>query len=184
MRESETAGHTVKVLEKEKHFKAGLIDFTAGSLGKFLCHILFITSPRCFLQLLFFLWPKNLRISGGVALVYVSQPLDTVKVKMQTFPEIYKGMGDCLIETFKKDGIVRGLYAGTLPAIAANVAENSILFAGNRTHTNISTSNHVNSDTKCMLFLCTFLLIGYGACQKFIANIEGHKSVDELSSLR
>lgn len=64
--------------------------------------------------------------------MYVSQPLDTVKVKMQTFPEIYKGMGDCLIETFKKDGVVRGLYAGTLPAIAANVAENSILFAGNK----------------------------------------------------
>lgn len=67
---------------------------------------------------------------GGIALVYVSQPLDTVKVKMQTFPTVYKGMSDCLMETFKKDGIVRGLYAGTLPSIAANVAENSILFAG------------------------------------------------------
>lgn len=52
---------------------------------------------------------------------------------MQTFPTIYKGMGDCLIETFKKDGVIRGLYAGTLPSIAANVAENSILFAGNVT---------------------------------------------------
>lgn len=63
--------------------------------------------------------------------MYVSQPLDTVKVKMQTFPTIYKGMSNCLIQTFKKDGIIRGLYAGTLPSIAANVAENSILFAGN-----------------------------------------------------
>lgn len=67
---------------------------------------------------------------GGVALVYVSQPLDTVKVKMQAFPTIYKGMVDCLTQTFKKDGIVRGLYAGTLPSIAANVAENSVLFVG------------------------------------------------------
>lgn len=67
---------------------------------------------------------------GGVALVYVSQPLDTVKVKMQAFPTIYKGMVNCLAETFKKDGIVRGLYAGTLPSIAANVAENSVLFVG------------------------------------------------------
>lgn len=68
---------------------------------------------------------------GGIALVYVSQPLDTVKVKMQSFPAVYKGMGDCLMQTFRKDGVVRGLYAGTLPSIAANVAENSILFAGN-----------------------------------------------------
>lgn len=66
--------------------------------------------------------------------MYVSQPLDTVKVKMQSFPAIYKGMGDCLMQTFKKDGVVRGLYAGTLPSIAANVAENSILFAGNENH--------------------------------------------------
>ena len=29
----------------------------------------------------------------------------------------------------RKEGIVRGLYAGTLPSLAANVAENSILFA-------------------------------------------------------
>lgn len=33
--------------------------------------------------------------------------------------------------TFRRDGIVRGLYAGTVPAIIANVAENSVLFAGN-----------------------------------------------------
>lgn len=49
---------------------------------------------------------------------------------MQTFPELYKGMFDCIIKTYKRDGIVRGLYAGSLPAVAANVAENSVLFAG------------------------------------------------------
>lgn len=65
-----------------------------------------------------------------MALVYVSQPLDTVKVKMQTFPHLYKGMVDCLVKTYKNDGFVRGLYAGTLPAVVANVAENSVLFAG------------------------------------------------------
>lgn len=62
--------------------------------------------------------------------MYVSQPLDTVKVKMQTFPHLYRGMSDCLQQTFRKDGFVRGLYAGTMPAIVANVAENSVLFAG------------------------------------------------------
>lgn len=67
---------------------------------------------------------------GGIALVYVSQPLDTVKVKMQAFPKLYTGMSDCLTQTFKKDGFTRGLYAGTVPALVANVAENSVLFAG------------------------------------------------------
>ncbi|CAK1551724.1 unnamed protein product [Leptosia nina] len=40
---------------------------------------------------------------GGVAVVYVGQPLDTVKVKMQTFPHLYKGMLDCLKQTFRND---------------------------------------------------------------------------------
>ncbi|CAG2179872.1 unnamed protein product, partial [Oppiella nova] len=43
--------------------------------------------------------------AGGVATVLVGQPLDTIK-----------------------DGWFRGLYAGTAPALAANVAENSVLF--------------------------------------------------------
>lgn len=80
-------------------------------------------------------------------MVYVGQPLDTVKVKMQTFPQLYKGMVDCFMLTLKQDGIARGLYAGTLPAVAANVAENSVLFAA------------------------------YGLCQKAIANLSGERTV-------
>lgn len=67
---------------------------------------------------------------GAVASVYVGQSLDTVKVKMQTFPHLYTGMIDCFRRTLKNEGIYRGLYAGTIPAVAANVAENSVLFAG------------------------------------------------------
>ena len=49
---------------------------------------------------------------------------------MQTFPAIYnKGVAQCFMETYRKDGVWRGLYAGTVPALAANVAENSVLFA-------------------------------------------------------
>lgn len=59
---------------------------------------------------------------GGVANVYAGQPLDTVKVKMQTFPQLYRNGIHCAIETFKKDGIYRGLYAGTVPALVANVS--------------------------------------------------------------
>lgn len=89
---------------------------------------------------------------GGVASVYVGQPLDTVKVKMQTFPELYRGMIGCFVQTFKRDG-VRGLYAGTVPALAANIAENSVLFA------------------------C------YGICQKAVAYGVGAKNIQELSVL-
>lgn len=82
-------------------------------------------------------------ILAGIALVYVGQPLDTVKVKMQTFPHLYTGMLDCIKRTLKSDGFIRGLYAGTTPAIAANVAENSVLFAA------------------------------YGVCQKLVIGITG-----------
>jgi solute carrier family 25 ornithine transporter 2/15 len=80
---------------------------------------------------------------GGVALVYVGQPLDTIKVKMQTFPSMYKGMVNCFLRTLRTDGIARGLYAGTIPAVIANVAENSVLFAA------------------------------YGGCQRVIARLSG-----------
>ncbi|KAK4887322.1 hypothetical protein RN001_003593 [Aquatica leii] len=89
---------------------------------------------------------------GGIALVYVGQPLDTIKVKMQTFPTLYKGMVNCFKETLITDGIARGLYAGTLPALASNVTENSVLF------------------------MC------YGFCQKFIQNVTHAKKVEDLST--
>lgn len=65
---------------------------------------------------------------GGTANVLVGQPLDTIKVKMQTFPHLYPSSIKCFKSTLKTDGIIKGLYAGTMPAIVANVAENSVLF--------------------------------------------------------
>ncbi len=50
--------------------------------------------------------------SGGAASVYVGQPLDTVKVKMQAFPSLHKNGLKCLLHTYKQDGIWKGLYAG------------------------------------------------------------------------
>lgn len=90
---------------------------------------------------------------GGVALVYVGQPLDTIKVKMQTFPTLYTGMVNCFKETLVSDGIARGLYAGTVPALVSNVTENSVLF------------------------MC------YGLCQKFLQNITHTKRIEDLSML-
>ncbi|XP_019376783.1 PREDICTED: mitochondrial ornithine transporter 1-like isoform X1 [Gavialis gangeticus] len=66
--------------------------------------------------------------AGGVACVVSGQPFDTIKVKMQTFPTMYRGFFDCSIRTYQQEGL-RGLYQGTLPALLANVAENAMLFA-------------------------------------------------------
>lgn len=90
---------------------------------------------------------------GGVALVYVGQPLDTVKVKMQTYPHLYGSMVDCCKKVWRDEGLVRGLYAGTTPAILANVAENSVLFA------------------------C------YGFCQRIIAYSSNTKNVEDMGVL-
>lgn len=65
---------------------------------------------------------------GGAATVLVGQPLDTVKVKMQTFPKTYPNSFKCFALTLKNEGLFRGLYAGTTPSLAANVAENAVLF--------------------------------------------------------
>lgn len=46
---------------------------------------------------------------------------------MQTFPHLYKNSLVCFKQTVVKEK-VRGLYAGTVPALAANIAENSVLF--------------------------------------------------------
>ncbi|XP_004397813.1 PREDICTED: mitochondrial ornithine transporter 2 [Odobenus rosmarus divergens] len=64
---------------------------------------------------------------GGTACVLTGQPFDTVKVKMQTFPGLYKGLTDCCLKTYSQVGL-RGFYKGTCPALMAYVAENSVLF--------------------------------------------------------
>ena len=92
-------------------------------------------------------------VLGGTASVYVGQPLDTVKVKMQTFPTEYKNALDCFLKTYRKEGIYRGLYAGTVPALAANISENAILF------------------------------MAYGMCQKAVAKLVGKKEVLDLNVL-
>ncbi|XP_052828371.1 mitochondrial ornithine transporter 1 [Octopus bimaculoides] len=91
--------------------------------------------------------------AGGIANVYIGQPLDTVKVKMQTFPTLYRNALHCFTDTFKKDGIIKGLYAGTGPSLVANISENAILF----------------------LF--------YGFCQKAIVLVTRHRKVEDLSPI-
>ncbi|CAJ1065127.1 mitochondrial ornithine transporter 1-like [Xyrichtys novacula] len=64
---------------------------------------------------------------GGTACVLSGQPFDTTKVKMQTFPNAYRGFIHCFTSTWRQVGI-RGLYKGTTPALIANISENAVLF--------------------------------------------------------
>ncbi|XP_033833397.2 mitochondrial ornithine transporter 1-like [Periophthalmus magnuspinnatus] len=64
---------------------------------------------------------------GGTACVLSGQPFDTTKVKMQTFPLLYRGFLHCFVTTCRTGGL-RALYKGTTPALVANVTENAVLF--------------------------------------------------------
>ncbi|ERE79839.1 ornithine transporter 1-like protein [Cricetulus griseus] len=63
--------------------------------------------------------------TGGTACP-TGQPFDTTKVKMQTFPDLYRGLTDCCLKTYSQVGF-RGFYKGTSPALIANIAKNSVL---------------------------------------------------------
>ncbi|PAV83446.1 hypothetical protein WR25_08684 [Diploscapter pachys] len=89
---------------------------------------------------------------GGTANVYAGQPLDTAKVKLQTFPHLYPNWVFCVKETYRLEGI-RGLYAGTVPALAANIAENAVLFTA------------------------------YGYCQKLVGFALDRNDVKDMSSV-
>lgn len=86
--------------------------------------------------------------------MYVGQPLDTVKVKMQTFPTLYKNAFQCFKKTLTKEGIARGLYAGTTPSLWAQVSENAILF------------------------------MAYGMCQKGVMLLTGVSDAKDLTVLQ
>ncbi|XP_073345027.1 solute carrier family 25 member 15a [Pagrus major] len=64
---------------------------------------------------------------GGTACVLSGQPFDTTKVKMQTFPKLYRNFFHCFMSTYREGGL-RGFYKGTTPAIVANISENAVLF--------------------------------------------------------
>lgn len=64
---------------------------------------------------------------GGLACVLAGQPLDTVKVKLQTYPHLYRSTYHALTKTMAEEG-VRGFYAGSASAMISNVGENAVLF--------------------------------------------------------
>lgn len=68
---------------------------------------------------------------GGTAMVYAGQPLDRVKVMMQTTKGQYSGTMDCLHKIFMQQGI-RGLYAGATASVYAEASANAIMYGSYR----------------------------------------------------
>lgn len=64
---------------------------------------------------------------GGLACVLAGQPFDTIKVKLQTYPHLYKSLYHAVTKTVAQEKL-RGFYAGSAPAVFSNVAENAVLF--------------------------------------------------------
>lgn len=91
--------------------------------------------------------------NGGLACVAVGQPLDTVKIKMQTYSSMYRSSFSCFWNLLRCEGL-RGLYAGTMPAIASNIVENSALF------------------------------FFYGQCQNVIARVSHVEDIKHLSTVQ
>ena len=134
-----------------------ILEYEKKILFKFCLSKLFKLLSRTLIPWLMYNLPKKkisyLSITAGVACTYVGQPFDTIKVKMQTYPQLYKGSMHCLRDTMRREG-VRGLFEGSVPALAAICGESAVLF------------------------MC------YGLCQKAVCRAVGVKKETELTSLQ
>jgi len=64
---------------------------------------------------------------GGAGSTLLIHPLDSLKVKMQTFPHLYDSGVQCAREVTRQDGL-RGLYRGLTPGVTLSMTEASIRY--------------------------------------------------------
>jgi Mitochondrial carrier protein len=69
-------------------------------------------------------------VVGSFACVYTGQPLDTVKVRLQSRPHAYSSALQCLTKTLKQESVA-SLWKGSTPALAGAVTENALAFVLN-----------------------------------------------------
>jgi solute carrier family 25 ornithine transporter 2/15 len=67
---------------------------------------------------------------GSVCCCYTGQPLDTIKVRMQTNPSTYTGLIQTATKTVSEEGLV-ALWKGAVPTALGMVAENAVAFGVN-----------------------------------------------------
>mmetsp|Transcript_25441 Transcript_25441/g.39396 ORF Transcript_25441/g.39396 Transcript_25441/m.39396 type:complete len:294 (-) Transcript_25441:180-1061(-) len=67
---------------------------------------------------------------GAITCAYVGQPLDTVKVRMQTTPKVYSGIGTSFAHIVRNEGAT-ALWKGAVPTTLGMTAENAMAFGVN-----------------------------------------------------
>jgi len=67
---------------------------------------------------------------GSVACAYVGQPFDTVKVRMQTNPDLYSGVVTSTSGIIRNEGIA-ALWKGAVPTASGMILENCMAFGVN-----------------------------------------------------
>ena len=84
---------------------------------------------------------------GGVCVILVGQPLDFLKVRLQTMPRpapgqspLYSGTLDCAKKTLRHEGI-RGFYKGMAAPLVGVAPIFSLSFAGNEFGKKIQQNN-------------------------------------------
>ena len=100
----------------------------------------------------------------------------TLQVKLQTYPHLYKSTYQCLVRTFQQEGVTHGLYRGTIPSLAANIAENSVLFCAygvcQSTVAKISGKLKNNSCMHLLIYMTNMLFViqtsAWGLCISYI----------------
>lgn len=64
---------------------------------------------------------------GGAVGVFVGQPFDFVKVRLQSLGKAYTGPIDCLRKTIQQEGLL-GLYRGMAPPVINSFCLNAVIF--------------------------------------------------------
>jgi len=68
--------------------------------------------------------------AGGIGLTLVGHPMDSMKVRLQTDSHLnpkYKGLGDCMGQTFKGEGLA-GFYKGVASPLLGQMFLNAVQF--------------------------------------------------------
>lgn len=67
---------------------------------------------------------------GSVFCCYSGQPFDTIKVRMQTNPSQFGGVGSTITKTFQSEGLT-AFWKGAVPTAMGMAAENCMAFGVN-----------------------------------------------------
>jgi len=90
-------------------------------------------------------------VNGGIAVVLVGHPLDTIKVRLQTM-RIYSSAIDCTLKTIKQEGVT-GLYKGMLSPLVGVMPIYSVYYFAYGASKSFLGANQYSPLTMKQLFL-------------------------------